>query len=302
VPPALVARRPWPRVEAKSGPRGANLPWRLGLAATTLTTAALALAFCPVPATVALGLPVRGTGRRCSRSNRGADLGRGGGAVTPARAGTAGGDEGSAGSDLVGVGEAQLLESEHVARHGEGGDGCVVGDDVGRVEETRVEAAKEVEDELGVIHGVADITLGVDSGLHALAVGGDAGVTLLHGVELVIKEDGMGLLVGTEDVHDGNPKSTGRLGVIIHGEVKDGVIDGAKDPGLDVAVCLVPIPVGGIGGERAINVRLEAEFAAQRLEVGHPLAVVGVLHLQRDGNMGLDEDGGVGVDHDQNCQ
>jgi hypothetical protein len=34
-----------------------------------------------------------------------------------------------------------------------------------------------------------------------------------------------------------------------------------------------------------------------RLEVGCPLAVVGVLYFQRDGDMGLEGDGGVGVDH-----
>jgi hypothetical protein len=82
-----------------------------------------------------------------------------------------------------------------------------------------------------------------------------------------------------------------------HGEVEDGVVDGAEDPTLDAAVRLVPIRVGRIGGERAIDVQLEAKFAAQRLEVGRPLAVVGVLYLQRDGNMELDGDGGVGVDH-----
>jgi hypothetical protein len=129
-PPAPVARRPWPRAEAKPGPRGVDLPWRLGLAAIALTTAALTLALCPAPTTVALGLPVRGARRR---SNRGAGLGRGGGAATPARAGTTGGDEGSASSNLVVIGEAQLLESEHVARRSEGGDGCVVGDDVDHV-------------------------------------------------------------------------------------------------------------------------------------------------------------------------
>jgi hypothetical protein len=89
----------------------------------------------------------------------------------------------------------------------------------------------------------------------------------------------------------------GRLVVVVHGEVEDGVVDGAEDPTLDAAVCLVPIRVGGIGGECAIDVRFEAKFAAQRLEVGRPLAVVGVLYFQRDGDMGLEGDGGVGVDH-----
>jgi hypothetical protein len=122
---------------------------------------------------------------------------------------------------------------------------------------------KEIEDELRVLHGVVDITEGVGDGFHVLAVGGDVGVALLHGVELVIEEDGSGLLVGAEDVLDGDPKSMGRLVVVVHGEVEDGVVDGAEDPTLDAAVCLVPIRVGGIGGECAIDVRLEAKFAAQ---------------------------------------
>jgi hypothetical protein len=164
-------------------------------------------------------------------------------------------------------------------RCGEGGEGCVVGDDVGRVGEARVEAVKEIKDELGVFNEVANITEGVDGGFHALAVRGDVGVTLLHGVELVIEEDGPGLLVGAEDVLDGDPKSMGRLVVVVHGGVEDGVVDRAEDPTLDAAVRLVPIRVGGISGERAIDVWLEAEFAAQRLEVGRPLVVVGFLYF-----------------------
>jgi hypothetical protein len=128
---------------------------------------------------------------------------------------------------------------------------------------------------------------GVGGGFHALAIGGDVGVALLHGVELVIEEDGPGLLVGAEDVLDGDLESMGRLVVVVHGEVEDGVVDGTEDPTLDATIYLVPIRVGGIGDECAIDVQLEAEFAAQRLEVGRPLAVVGVLYFQCDGNMGF---------------
>jgi hypothetical protein len=128
---------------------------------------------------------VRGGGS-CWGSKGG--LGRGGVAVTPTPGSTIGGDEGCAGSNLVVIGEAQFLESEHGACCSEGEEGSGVGNDVGRVGKSRVETMKEVENELRVLHGMTDITEGVDSVLHGLAVGDDTRITLLHGVNSWLKK------------------------------------------------------------------------------------------------------------------
>ena len=58
-------------------------------------------------------------------------LGRGEFVATPAQAGTIGGDEDCASNNLVVIGKARFLESEHGARCSEGGKAIGSGDDVG---------------------------------------------------------------------------------------------------------------------------------------------------------------------------
>lgn len=176
-------------------------------------------------------------------------------------------------------------------RRGEGGAGDGVRDDVMCVGESMVETAKVVEDEFGVLHGVADITKGVSGGLRVLALGVDAGVAE-DGQGLVVEKDGTWLFVGAEDVLNGDPKIASRLVVVLHCEVENGVVDGAEDPTFDGTVRLVPIHVGGISGSGPSICDLRPNFA-QGFEVGRPL-VVGILNLQRHGNMGFDENGDVG--------
>ena len=66
-------------------------------------------------------------------------------------------------------------------------------------------------------------------------------------------------------------------GLIItgEGEVEDGVADGAEEPTLDTRVGDDPVRIIRDGGARSVDVRTEAEFAAQNLEIGCPLEVVG---------------------------
>lgn len=118
----------------------------------------------------------------------------------------------------------------------------------------RVETMKEVENDLRVLHRMANIMEGVGGGLHALAVGVNTRITLLHGVELMVEEDCLRFLVSAEDVLNGDPNISGRLIVIFHCEVESGVIDRAEDPSFDTAVRLIPVCVGGIGGEHPIDV------------------------------------------------
>jgi hypothetical protein len=99
--------------------------------------------------------------------------------IAPAgRTGRCGGSssEGRLGDDLGLVGEHGLLESEHGAGLAEGGEWGCVGDVFGSDGELGVEAIDEVEDELSLRNGVADITERVDEGFDALVVVGDGGV------------------------------------------------------------------------------------------------------------------------------
>jgi hypothetical protein len=63
-------------------------------------------------------------------------------------------------------------------------------------------------------------------------------------VELVIQEDGAWSFVRLEHLADGRPKGTHRLLVVGHGEVEDGVGDGAVHPSADVEVSLQPGLIG----------------------------------------------------------
>jgi hypothetical protein len=91
-------------------------------------------------------------------------------------------------------------------------------------------------------------------------------------------------LVGAEVDFNSHPKFPCGLLIAVHGEVEDGVVDGAEDPTADAAIRLIPLRPGGIsqrwrrGG--VVDVRLETEYAAHGLEEGSPLGVVGILHHQ----------------------
>jgi hypothetical protein len=144
---------------------------------------------------------------------------------------------------------------------------------------------------------VVDIAEGIGDFLHLLAVIEDGRVTLSHGMEFVAEEYGVLFLVGAEDALDGGPELTGGLIVALHGDVENRVVDGAKDPRADAAVCLVPNRVVGAPWKGAVNVQLEAEFAARRLE-GGPFGEVGVRELQRNRDVHLHGHHCVRVDDD----
>ncbi|KAJ1256477.1 hypothetical protein BS78_K015300 [Paspalum vaginatum] len=114
-----------------------------------------------------------------------------------------GSEERGPGMDLGLVGETKFLEGELVACLCEVGEDNGVGEVVHCVGEARVDPSQEVEDELRVLHGMADIVEGVSRCLHALTGISDGGVALLHAVELVAEEDGPRFLVGAEEVFDG---------------------------------------------------------------------------------------------------
>jgi hypothetical protein len=104
------------------------------------------------------------------------------------------------------VGEVELLQHELLASGGEVRQPVQVGDVVGGDGEAGVEATEEVQDELWVGDGAADIAEHVGGGLHPLRVVVDGGIALSHGVKLVTQEDGTRSLVGLEEAPDGDPE------------------------------------------------------------------------------------------------
>jgi hypothetical protein len=106
------------------------------------------------------------------------------------------------------------------------GKGFLLGDVVGSVGEGRVETTQKIEDQLGLGHRVTDVLQGIGKLLHLLAIGVDRQITLQNQVELVVQVDGLGLLVGLEQVTDGDVQS----------EREDVIIDGGGEPTLDRVV------------------------------------------------------------------
>jgi len=99
-------------------------------------------------------------------------------------------------------------------------------------------------------------------------------------------------------VVNGHPQITGGGIGTVHGEVEDGVVDGAGDLAPDAALRGIPLRIIRTRRSRAIDVRAKAKLAAQRLEEERPLGVVG-LQVQREWDVGLDIDCGVVVSHDR---
>lgn len=191
--------------------------------------------------------------------------------------------------------QPQLLEKELMACGGEG-EGLLSGDVVGDAGVDLVESAQEVEDEIGFRDGLPNVAQFVGFLLHANAVGVNGQVPLSHRVELVIQEDGARSFVRLEHRADGRPKSARRLRVVGHGEVEDGVRDGAVHPSADAEVSLRPGLVrarGGGGGE----MMQQPEFPTCGLERRRPFGEVGGLQLKSHGDVELDVDGGEGADH-----
>jgi hypothetical protein len=116
---------------------------------------------------------------------------------------------------------------------------CGVCNDVGGGGEPGVEAAQEVEDKLRGGYGVANLPKGIGGTLELLGVGVDREVALGQVVELQLEDDGARLLVRLEQCFDGDVQRAGVLSRL-HGEVEDGVVDGAIHPAADASVGLRP--------------------------------------------------------------
>jgi hypothetical protein len=77
--------------------------------------------------------------------------------------------------------------------------------------ELGVQAVDEVEDELGLEDGVADVAKRVDEGFDVVIVIGNRGIPLNRSVKLIAKVDGVCLLVVVEEVGDRSVEGAGSL-------------------------------------------------------------------------------------------
>jgi hypothetical protein len=111
-------------------------------------------------------------------------------------------------------------------------------------------------------------------------------------VKILAQEDGTGSFVCPKLVSNGDLEFPRRL-TVGHGEVENRVRDGTVEPRADAAVHLFPIGISAARRNRAIDVGKKPEHPAHRLGEGRPLAVIGVLQVQRHGDVRLDGDCGV---------
>ena len=139
---------------------------------------------------------------------------------------------------------------------------------------------------------MADLPERISGALHLLGVGVDGEVALGQVVELLLEDDGAGLLVRLEQRLDGDVQCAGIL-IGLHGEVEDRVFNGAVHPAANAGVGLRPRGVSRARGRRAVDVAEQSVLAAEGGEEGLPLGVVGTLKAEVDRDVLLHVDGGI---------
>jgi hypothetical protein len=135
------------------------------------------------------------------------------------------GVEGGVVAQVDGVAELSLAQSDQGACLVERWKRVLHRDNGGDVSVAWVETAEAVGDKSLVGDGGADITEGIEEGLEAMAIGGDAKVALRDGAELCLGVDGACHLVVEEEVGDERPRLLRGL-VFRHDDVEDLVGDG----------------------------------------------------------------------------
>jgi hypothetical protein len=110
---------------------------------------------------------------------------------------------------------------------------------------------------------------GVSGLLHLLTVVGDREIALSHGVEGVTQVDRSQRPIGLEVVGDRDPQIASCLILAAHGEVEDGIGDGAVESAANAEIRLLLGRLRGVGGgwrSSVVNVLQQPELAAHRAE------------------------------------
>jgi len=162
-----------------------------------------------------------------------------------------------------------------------------INDVVGGTSEAGIEAAQEVEDELQVGDGVADIAERIGGGLHPLGVVVDGRIALGHGVELMTQEVAL----------YGDPELACSL-VRRRSKAEDVRSSGAKELAANAGVRDGPSRVSGIGLRRGIHVQEKTKFPAEGGEERLPLVEVELGQFQGHREMVFDRYRCIGGDED----
>jgi len=157
------------------------------------------------------------------------------------------------------------------------------------------EAAEKIENLVGFRDGVADVSQLISKAIELGAVILDGEVALLNAAKLSLQKNGALEFVVAEVALDVGPEGERRDAGLVD-EVEDGLGDGGVDPVDEATVDLTPF--GGVLDHRrgVADMVVEAELAEHRIEEAAPLAVVGGMKVEENGDMGTDvhrlKDGG----------
>jgi hypothetical protein len=200
------------------------------------------------------------------------------------------GVEGVAGLHLVVMLQLELLEEEVKASAHEGVRRELGGDDGLDVAILRVEVAEEIEHLARLGHRLADIAEVVGELLEAGGVLGHAHVALVDGAELGLEVDRALQLVVAEDALDVGPGGVGG-GVRFVDDVEDVLGVRGVDPIDHTVVNHGPLRVALGHRRRRGDVSLETKLAEGGVEEASPLAVIGLVKVEDDRDVGADVDG-----------
>ena len=153
----------------------------------------------------------------------------------------------------------------------------------------RVETTQQVEHLAWLGDGMAKIAKNVGEVLELAAVVVDAQVALLQGTEFGFDEDGAVHLIVAEQALDGVPDGERRRARLVD-EVEHLGVHRGLEP-IDHAVVVEdPFGVALVEGQRREDVGCEAELPENGVEAAAPLAVIGLLEAEGDGDVGADVD------------
>jgi hypothetical protein len=148
-----------------------------------------------------------------------------------------------------------------------------------------IEAAKEVEDLAGLGDGVADVAEIVGEALELGAVIVNTQVALLQTAKFGLEVDSSLELVVAEEGLNIAPESE-RRSVRLVDDLENRLSDGVIEPIDDAMINLTPFRRSLGHGWRGADVIFNSELAKNRIEETTPLAVVGIVEIKKNRDVG----------------